>query len=518
MRIKINSTTDVDRRVKEVNKESWLIYFLFSFFLRPLKAEWVKATNDLKKKLEDKEKWMSVCEIEHLDEETIHSMKISIEKDRKILTVLKDKIRSLETPLDEKKIAEEQKISLEAKMDAEACALKVKTDKFDKEHVSGIDIAEYVSLFYKKEAQMKAVGKMCVAWTVLFVSIFMISLIVGLAYYFFSPFEFCKKTISLILVLIIFAPIVRRVVLKSYRTVPEKEEWLMQWFGKYLTTWEPGLRFRFPFFMNRGARVTLKTFSIPLFRGDEKNTKDKAGAEGRKDADVEFSDTSAGVDADLFIRIVDSFLSVYAVDHMVSSVRKNMETGIRAYYGGEDLDSAIEGKVDVSLRSIITENATDASNFKDWGVRVVSLAIGDFILSPELDAQRQLMYSAENKLKRAAVEIQTEEKEVIKKKLQGQGDGEKLKQFAESFGVPVKDALAYILQTKKYDAYEKAGILIAGNSMGTSMDSALSGAVAGAAAQAGLNVKSAKDKNTETPIEEKVVEKKDDNQKKKKQK
>ena len=196
---------------------------------------------------------------------------------------------------------------------------------------------------------------------------------------------------------------------------------------------------------------------------------------------MDFADGSGEVVIQLFFRIFDTYKATYAIDSVVSSIKEKMEAGIRAYYGPIPIDMAIQTRAEVHLRKIISQGATEADKFKEWGVIIESLAVTDIKLPKELEEKRGEVLLADKDYEISKIDRDKEKVLAETRKIKGRGRGEQVKSIAESAGISPSEALNYDLSEQRYSAWGKAGILIAGDSEGQP-NSALTGAVAGAAA------------------------------------
>ncbi len=95
--------------------------------------------------------------------------------------------------------------------------------------------------------------------------------------------------------------IVVYILLKMYKTVPQKQEWIIEIFGRYYTTWKSGLHFLVPGVMTIRGKVTVDaTKMIRIFmRGDE----DK----------LDFEDDSAEVTVEIRARATESQKPTYEI-------------------------------------------------------------------------------------------------------------------------------------------------------------------------------------------------------------
>lgn len=252
----------------------------------------------------------------------------------------------------------------------------------------------------------------------------------------------------------------------GYETVPEKEEWIIQFQGGYMTTWDAGWHFRFPLFME----IVGKFFLGDTFLSLETTP-------GGIDK-VEFSDTSANIEAYVYYRIINSFAAMYKNEDIEQAITKKMEAGIRLYYGSMSLDNAIATRQEVNLRKIIVIDAAGANKFKEWGVEIVSLIITNIIVPPEIEKIRNKKIEAEKELEVTQVKQRQATIEAKTAEIEGQKEGNKLREKAKTIGKTVDELMEYELTIKKFEALGKSGMLIVSDDLNISK-SAISGIAMG---------------------------------------
>jgi hypothetical protein len=155
--------------------------------------------------------------------------------------------------------------------------------------VSGIRIATAKAEEEKAEANLNAYSINRNAWALLALGLVFFSVILCLVLNFIlikiEVQALTDKTfhLSLLLSTLIFLMISIVIGKKSYTIVKEKEEWIIEWFGQYLYTWEKNLHFMFPFFM----RVAKK-----FYVGDIQTTLslNESSEGGKPSAKVDFID------------------------------------------------------------------------------------------------------------------------------------------------------------------------------------------------------------------------------------
>ena len=432
-------------------------------------AELEKATNELKSR---RDAWDKKCVTQPWNEDNLYESGKKIKVYRKTITELSQKLaKEPDSQSTKDKINQLNGLLQEEQTNYAAISNQFK----EYMEFSGIKIAEAEAKCEKLKKQLSGLDKMKKPWIFLAVSVLPLSLFCSillavLMYVIFSAYEW----VGVISFFIISVAVYAGILYNGYEPVSEKEEWIIQFQGEYITTWEAGWHFRFPFFMEIIGKFFLGDTLLPL-----------QTTQGGIDK-VEFSDTSADIKANIYYRMFNSFASMYAVDDVEKAIAKKMEAGIRAYYGNMSLDNAIATREEVDLRKIITINTTEANKFKEWGVEIVSLVVTDIIVPPDIEEVRNKKIKAEKELEVSQVKQRQAIIEAETAKIEGQKEGNKLREKAKAIGKTVDELLSYELTLKKFEALGKSGMLI------VSDDSKISeSAVAGAAMGKGMNANQA---------------------------
>jgi regulator of protease activity HflC (stomatin/prohibitin superfamily) len=197
------------------------------------------------------------------------------------------------------------------------------------------------------------------------------------------------------------------------------ENWVIEFFGEYLTTWQSGLNFLFPYFgfMTVRAEVVMSQQMMKLFMDD--SSPDTYGA-----GHIDFNDSSAPVEATAYFTIQDARHAVYGAADVMSALEESLDSAIRTYLGNFSLDEANTLKVQFDIARVLNGETVigpdgnllskvsrleDAPLYREardvWGVIIKNIVISDIILDDVQKAIRQ-------KLQEATKSIQVAEKEV----------------------------------------------------------------------------------------------------------
>jgi len=420
-----------------------------------------KKVKELKEK---REIWDKNCIGQPWNEDDLYESGRKIKVYRKTITELSQKLA--EEPSNQ--TIKDKINQLNNLLQTEQTNYAVLSNKFKEySEFNGIKIAEAEAKHEKLKKQLSGFDKIKKPWIFLAASVLPLSLLFSillavLMYIIFSAYEW----IGIISFFVISVAIYTGILYNGYAAVTEKQEWIIQFQGQYLTTWEAGWHFQFPFFMEIVGKFFLGDTILAL-----------ETTPGGIDK-VEFSDTSANIRANIYYRIFNSYAAMYTVDDVEKAIAKKMEAGIRAYYGSMSLDNAIATREEVDLRKIIIINTTEANKFKEWGVEIVSLVVTDIIVPPEIEKVRNQKIEAEKELEVSQVKQRQAAIEAETAKIEGQKEGNKLLEKAKAIGKTVDELLEYELTLKRFEALGKSGMLIVSDDINIAK-SAISGAAIG---------------------------------------
>jgi regulator of protease activity HflC (stomatin/prohibitin superfamily) len=162
-------------------------------------------------------------------------------------------------------------------------------------------------------------------------------------------------SVGLIVVIVILVVLFIVTLAKSITIIHQAEKGLIERFGRYKETLEPGLRFIIPFMDRLSARVDMRETVLDV-EPQAVITKDNVGVT---------------VDAVVYYYVTDAKAVRYEVANFYIAVSKLAQTNLRNLVGDMTLDETLASRerINSSLRTTLDE-ATDK-----WGVKVTRVEV-----------------------------------------------------------------------------------------------------------------------------------------------
>ena len=178
--------------------------------------------------------------------------------------------------------------------------------------------------------------------------------------------EYVIAGIIALVVILIFA---------NVRVVPQATEFVIEFLGKYRTTWEAGIHVKIPFVEKIAKRITLKEQVIdsppqPVI------TKDNVTMQ---------------IDTVVFYRIYDAKLYAYGAVNPMSSLENLTATTLRNIVGELELDGTLTSRDTINGKmTTILDEATD-----QWGIKVSRVELKNIIPPAEIQNAMEKQMKAE---------------------------------------------------------------------------------------------------------------------------
>ena len=149
---------------------------------------------------------------------------------------------------------------------------------------------------------------------------------------------------------IIILVIIVALICVSVRIVPQSTQWVVEFLGQYMHSWDAGLHFRIPVLMRVAKKVSLKE-QVADFEPQPVITKDNV---------------TMMVDSVVFFQIFDAKLFTYGVERPIAAIENLSATTLRNIIGSMTLDESLTSRDVINSQiTAILDQATDK-----WGIRV----------------------------------------------------------------------------------------------------------------------------------------------------
>ncbi len=175
--------------------------------------------------------------------------------------------------------------------------------------------------------------------------------------------------------ILILVAVLVAIVFSCLRIVPQAHEYVIEFLGKYRTTWSAGLHLKIPFLERISKKVTLKEQVLdsppqPVI------TKDNVTMQ---------------IDTVVFYRIFDAKMYTYGVVNPVNALSNLTATTLRNIIGEMDLDGTLTSRdtINGKLTSIL-DDATD-----QWGIKITRVELKNIIPPAAIQAAMEKQMKAE---------------------------------------------------------------------------------------------------------------------------
>ena len=186
--------------------------------------------------------------------------------------------------------------------------------------------------------------------------------------------------------------------MKGVRIVPQAENWIVERFGKYSQTMNPGLNLINPIFSKVADKVDIREQVLDL----------------PKQGTITSDNASIEVDGIVYFKIMDPYKSYYGIQNLRIAIQNLAQTTIRSIMGKMALDETLSSreKINAELLTILDE-ATDA-----WGTKITRVEIKDIQPPHDIVNAMTLQMKAERE-KRARILDAEAKKEAAEREAEG---------------------------------------------------------------------------------------------------
>ena len=187
-------------------------------------------------------------------------------------------------------------------------------------------------------------------------------------------------------------------IFKGVRIVPQAENWIVERFGKYATTLNPGLNLINPIFSRVAIKIDIRESVLDL----------------PKQGTISSDNASLEVDGIVYFKIMDTYKAYYGIQNLHYAIQNLAQTNIRSILGRMTLDESLSSreKINADLLSTLDE-ATDA-----WGTKITRVEIKDIQPPDDIVNAMTLQMKAERE-KRARILEAEAKKESAEREAEG---------------------------------------------------------------------------------------------------
>lgn len=177
------------------------------------------------------------------------------------------------------------------------------------------------------------------------------------------------------MVFAIIAAVLLVLILLCLRIVPQANEWVIEFLGRYHTTWKAGVHLYIPILERVAKKITLKEQVLdappqPVI------TKDNVTMQ---------------IDAVVFFRVFDSKLYAYGAVNPIGALENLTATTLRNIVGEMELDATLTSRdmINGNMAAIL-DDATD-----QWGIKVSRVELRNIIPPKEIQSAMEKQMKAE---------------------------------------------------------------------------------------------------------------------------
>jgi regulator of protease activity HflC (stomatin/prohibitin superfamily) len=205
--------------------------------------------------------------------------------------------------------------------------------------------------------------------------------------------------IGLIIILAILALVILITLAKAITIIHQAEKGIVERFGRYKETLDPGLRILVPFADSLRARIDMRETVLDV-EPQAVITKDNVGIT---------------VDAVVYYYVTDAKAVRYEVANFYTAVSKLAQTNLRNLIGDMSLDETLGSRerINASLRTTLDE-ATDK-----WGVKVTRVEVKEILPPNDITEAMSKQMKAEREKRATILDAEAYRQKQI---LQAEGD------------------------------------------------------------------------------------------------
>ena len=233
---------------------------------------------------------------------------------------------------------------------------------------------------------------------------------------------------ALIIVSVVVVALIVLLLATCLKIVPQATEYVIEFLGKYRTTWSAGLHFKVPFLERVAEKVTLKEQVL----------------DSRPQPVITKDNVTISVDSVVYFRVFDSKLFAYGAVDPITALENLAATTLRNLVGALDLDETLTSRDTINEKlAEILDQATDR-----WGIKVIRVELKNIMPPEEIRTAMEKQLKAERERRETLLQAEGHQQAVItraegdKKAMILEAEGERDARIARAEG----EAKARLLQ------------------------------------------------------------------------
>ena len=198
-----------------------------------------------------------------------------------------------------------------------------------------------------------------------------------------GPFIFFIVLLAILVILLI----------RMICIVPQANAWVVEFLGKYHSTWAAGLHLKVPFFFRIVKKVSLKE-QVADFEPQPVITKDNV---------------TMMVDSVVFFSVFDAKLFTYGVERPIAAIENLSATTLRNIIGSMTLDETLTSRDDINSQiTVILDEATDK-----WGIKVSRVEVKNIMPPQSIQDAMEKQMRAEREKREAILTAEGKKQSAI---------------------------------------------------------------------------------------------------------
>ena len=175
--------------------------------------------------------------------------------------------------------------------------------------------------------------------------------------------------------------------------VPQANAWVVEFFGKYYSTWSAGLHVKVPFVFKIVKKVSLKE-QVADFEPQPVITKDNV---------------TMMVDSVVFFEVFDAKLFTYGVERPIAAIENLSATTLRNIIGSMTLDETLTSRDNINSQiTAILDEATDK-----WGIKVSRVEVKNIMPPQSIQDAMEKQMRAEREKREAILSAEGKKQSAI---------------------------------------------------------------------------------------------------------